>query len=86
MEKAIPEITAVPSRPDLPDAELAGECHHLKNSVLHKIPAATLASDLNGVNSLELLNPGLNTLGFVFILCVSTAILSSISFRWSSIS
>lgn len=80
MEKAIQEITATPSKTDLNDHELAGECSHLKQSIFNKLSAATLASDINGTNTLDLLNPNVNTLGFVFVLYVSEASWSSVTF------
>ncbi|KAL7269298.1 hypothetical protein RUND412_008045 [Rhizina undulata] len=64
MEKLVDAIMAFPSAPNLPDAELARQADVLLN-VLNKTPASTLASN---VDLLSLLNPGVNSLGYLYAL------------------
>jgi hypothetical protein len=73
MEKLVEQFVAFPSSTNLSDAELSKQCNNLLVNYLHKVPASHLASNFNGTNLLDLLNPGRNSLPYLFILYVSMA-------------
>jgi hypothetical protein len=73
MEKLVEQLVAFPSSNNLPDAELSKQCNSLLVNFLHKVAASNLASNVNGTNLLDLLNPGRNSLPYLFVLYVSMA-------------
>ena len=68
MEKLLESFVAFPSSTNLSDQELSKQCVALLANLLHKVPAAHLASDINGSNWLDLLNPATSSLPYIFIL------------------
>jgi hypothetical protein len=70
MEKLVEQLIAFPTSTNLSDAELSKQCNNLLASYLNKDFAASLASSVNGTNLLDLLNPGRNSLPYIFVLYV----------------
>lgn len=69
MDKLIDHILSFPSSQTLPDNELSKEIHtHL--SYLNRVPAATLASTASGTDLLAILDPSVNSLAYLYVLCV----------------
>lgn len=53
---------------DLSEAELSKQCNALLVNCLNKVSASNLASNVNGTNLLDLLNPARNSLSYIFVL------------------
>lgn len=70
MEKLVDNLTSIPTSLNLSDIELNKQCNILIVNCLNKVTATHLASQVGGSDLLQLLNPGLNTLGYVFVLLV----------------
>lgn len=68
MDKLADALTSTPSSLTLSDGELKKQCTNLLQSYLYKTPASLLAAGPGGNDLLGLLNPGVNTLGYTFIL------------------
>lgn len=68
MEKLVDQLTAFPSSLDLTDAELSKQAQLLLINYLYKVPASSLATGISGTNLLDLLNPAINSLPYVFVL------------------
>lgn len=68
MDKLADALTSTPSSLTLSDIELKKQCTNLLQSYLYKTPASLLASGPGGTDLLGLLDPGVNTLGYTFIL------------------
>ncbi|KAI5776631.1 hypothetical protein EDC01DRAFT_681752 [Geopyxis carbonaria] len=69
MEKLVDTLTSIPTSLNLSDVELSKQCNILIVNCLNKVTANHLASHVGGSDLLQLLNPGLNTLSYVFVLC-----------------
>lgn len=68
MDKLIDTLTGFPSSPSLSDAELSKQCTFLLQNTLNKVSAADLARNVNGTNLLDLLDPGVNSLPYIYVL------------------
>jgi hypothetical protein len=69
MEKLVDSILGFPTSSALPDSELSKQAQTLLG-VLNRTPAATLASTANGNDLLNILNPAVNSIAYLYVLCV----------------
>ena len=68
MDKLIDALTSFPSSAYLSDAELSKHCSSLIQNYLSKVSAMNLAQNVNGTSLLDLLNPAVNSLPYVYVL------------------
>jgi hypothetical protein len=70
MEKLVDALTSFPTSTTLSDLELTKQCNTLLANHLYKVSTHNLASNIGGTSLLDLLNPGTNSLPYVFVLYV----------------